>query len=257
MTCLLQVKDLNVSVGDKQILNGVNLCIKPGEVHVIMGPNGAGKSTLANTIMAHPKYEMTSGTIVYKDENISELSADERARKGIFLSFQTPTEVPGITVEEFLRTTKAQVSDEKLSVLKFRKSLKPILEELKLDESYLDRYLNVGFSGGEKKKTEILQMKVLDPDFIMLDEADSGLDVDAVRVVSEGVSKFLNEDKACLIITHHSEILSSITPDFIHVVIDGQIVKEGDASLGQKIQREGFEWIREELGLKTTAQKEN
>lgn len=256
MTCLLQVKDLNVSVGDKQILKGVNLCIKPGEVHVVMGPNGAGKSTLANAIMAHPKYEVKGGSIEYKGEDISELSADERARKGIFLSFQTPIEVPGITVEEFLRSTKAQVSDEKLSVLKFRKSLKPILEELKLDESYLDRYLNVGFSGGEKKKTEILQMKVLDPDFVMLDEADSGLDVDAVRIVSEGVSKFLTEQKSCLIITHHSEILSSITPDFVHVIIDGKIVKEGDASLGQRIQKDGFEWIRQELGLKAPVAEE-
>ncbi|MDO5044564.1 MAG: Fe-S cluster assembly ATPase SufC [Coriobacteriia bacterium] len=250
MSCLVELKNVSVNVEDKQILNGVDLCINPGEVHVIMGPNGAGKSTLANAIMAHPKYTLTQGDILFEGESIVELSADERARKGIFLSFQTPIEVPGITVEEFLRTTKAQVSDEKISILKFKKSLMPHLKDLDLDEEYLDRYLNVGFSGGEKKKTEILQMKVLDPKFIMLDEADSGLDVDAVRIVSENVAKFMDETKSLLIITHHSEILTSIEPDFVHVIMNGKLVKSGNAALGERIQKEGFNFIREELGLK-------
>lgn len=250
MTDLLQIKDLCVSVENKEILKGINLTIRRGEVHVVMGPNGAGKSTLANTIMAHPKYEVTSGEIWLDGESILEFTADQRAKKGIFMSFQSPKEVPGITVEDFLRAAKTQVTEKTMPVLKFKKQLSSMMEELHMEPAYADRYLNVGFSGGEKKKAEILQMKVLDPSLILLDETDSGLDVDAVRVVSAGVADFLDETKSCLIITHHSEILTSIVPQFVHVIIDGQMVKEGGPELIQQIQEQGYEWIREEAAAR-------
>lgn len=246
MSKLLEVKDLVVKVEDKAILDGLNMTINEGEVHVIMGPNGAGKSTLMNAIMAHPKYEVVSGDILFKGESILEDTADKRARKGIFLSFQNPYEVPGITVEDFLRTAKSQHLEKNLPILKFKKSLEKELESLKLSSSYKDRYLNVGFSGGEKKKNEILQMKILDPSLILLDETDSGLDVDAVRVVSKEVKEFLTEEKSCLIITHISTILEELQPDVVHIIMDGKIVKNGGPELVGKIQEEGFSWIRNE-----------
>ncbi len=247
MSDLLKIEDLHVSVENKEILKGIRLKIQPGEIHVVMGPNGAGKSTLANTIMAHPKYKVTQGEILFEGESILEKSPDERARLGIFMSFQSPYEVPGVTVEDFIRTARAEITGKNESVLKFKKEVAKKLDHLKLDSSYGERYLNVGFSGGEKKKTEILQMQMLDPKLVLLDETDSGLDVDAVRIVSEGVAEFLNEEKACLIITHHSAILEDLKPDYVHVVMDGKLVKEGDASLAARIQKEGYEWIRREL----------
>lgn len=252
MSALLELKNLHVGVDQSDILKGIDLTINPGEIHVVMGPNGAGKSTLANAIMAHPHYHVHQGDILFEGESILENSADERARKGIFLSFQTPQEVPGVSVEDFLRTAKGQREGKTPSVLKFKKALAEKMEELSMAPEYAERYLNVGFSGGEKKKTEILQMQVLDPKLILLDETDSGLDVDAVRIVSRGVADFLDDSKACLIITHISGILEYLHPDFVHVVIDGRVVKNGGAELADRINREGYEWIRREMTEEVT-----
>lgn len=252
MSALLELKNLHVGVDQSDILKGIDLTINPGEIHVVMGPNGAGKSTLANAIMAHPHYHVHQGDILFEGESILENSADERARKGIFLSFQTPQEVPGVSVEDFLRTAKGQRDGQTPSVLKFKKALAEKMEELSMAPEYAERYLNVGFSGGEKKKTEILQMQVLDPKLILLDETDSGLDVDAVRIVSRGVADFLDDSKACLIITHISGILEYLHPDFVHVVIDGRVVKNGGAELADRINREGYEWIRREMTEEVT-----
>lgn len=243
---MIEIKDLKVNVEDKEILKGINLTINPGEVHVVMGPNGAGKSTLMNAIMAHPKYSITNGSIEFEGEDITELEADERARKGIFLSFQTPQEVPGITVENFLRAAKMAVTGENVPILKFKKDLKKLMEDLNFSPEYADRYLNVGFSGGEKKKNEILQMKVLDPKFVMLDETDSGLDVDATRIVSEGVKNFLTDEKSVMIITHHSQILEYLEPDFVHIIVDGKLAKTGGKELIQEIEENGYKSFREE-----------
>lgn len=243
---MLELKDLKVNVEDKEILRGINLNINAGEIHVVMGPNGAGKSTLMNAIMAHPKYNITGGSIKFEGHDISEMEADERARLGIFMSFQTPQEVPGISVENFLRAAKMAVTGQNIPVLKFKKELKKMMEDLNFSPDYAERYLNVGFSGGEKKKNEILQMKVLDPKFVMLDETDSGLDVDATRIVSEGVRDFLTEDKAVLIITHHSQILESLQPDFVHVIVDGNLVTTGGKELIDEIENNGYKSFKEE-----------
>ncbi|SFE82553.1 Fe-S cluster assembly ATPase SufC [Peptostreptococcus sp. D1] len=245
---LLEIKDLCVRVGEKNILKNVNLKVNKGETHVIMGPNGSGKSTLVNTIMSNPKYEITSGKIFFEGEDVTEFAADERAKRGIFMSFQSPIEVPGISVENFIRTSKSAVDDKPVSVLRFNLDLSKRMKELEMKPEYASRYMNYGFSGGEKKKTEILQMQILNPKLAMLDETDSGLDVDAVRIVSEGIKSFKkDEDKALMIITHHKEIISNVVPDYVHVIIDGKIVKEGDASLIHKIEEEGYGWIRDEV----------
>ncbi len=250
MSNLLEVKNFKVTIDNNEILKGIDLEIKPGEVHVLMGPNGAGKSTLARTIMADPQFEDHEGEIYFNGEEITEMSADERAKLGIFLSFQNPLEVAGISVEDFLRTTRMELKDEEISVLDFKKQLKNHMNDLQLDEAYAERYLNLGFSGGEKKKGEILQMTVLDPTLIMLDEPDSGLDVDAVRTVSEQVAKFLEDKtKSCLIITHHSVILEKVKPDYAHVLMNGKIVKQGGPELIDKVNEQGYNWIREELGM--------
>lgn len=245
---LLEIKDLCVRVGEKDILKNVNLKVNKGETHVIMGPNGSGKSTLVNTIMSNPKYEITSGKIFFEGEDVTEFAVDERAKRGIFMSFQSPIEVPGISVENFIRTSKSAVDDKPVSVLRFNLDLSKRMKELEMKPEYASRYMNYGFSGGEKKKTEILQMQILNPKLAMLDETDSGLDVDAVRIVSEGIKNFKkDEDKALMIITHHKEIISNVVPDYVHVIIDGKIVKEGDASLIHKIEEEGYGWIRDEV----------
>lgn len=238
---LLKINNLKVKVGDKEILKGVNLEIDKGEVHAIMGPNGAGKSTLVNTIMGHPKYNMTAGDIIFEGKSISDLKVNERARCGIFMSFQYPQEIPGITVENFLRSAKISVSKKKIGILAFRKILKEKLELLKIDESYTKRYLNVGFSGGEKKKNEILQMAVLEPKLAMLDETDSGLDIDAVKIVSEGVSKLRTKENSILIITHHNSILEYLKPDYVHILVDGKVVETGNASLAEEIEKSGYD----------------
>lgn len=237
---LLEIRNLHAEIEGKEILKGLDLEVKKGEVHVIMGPNGAGKSTLVNIIMGHPKYEITEGTIIFEGEDITELKTDERARKGIFLSFQAPEEVPGITVESFLKGARSAVTGKPLKIMAFKKELREKMEQLKIDESYAGRYLNVGFSGGEKKKNEILQMMMLNPKLAILDETDSGLDVDAVKIVSSGVKEFKKEDNAIVIITHNSKILEFLKADYVHVVQDGKVVRIGDSSLINEINEKGF-----------------
>lgn len=244
---MLEIKNLHASVEGKEILKGINLTINKGEIHVVMGPNGSGKSTLTKVIMDHPDYEVTEGEIYFEGEDISEESTDKRAKLGMFLSFQNPEEVEGVSVENFLRTAMSNLKDEKVKLLEFRRNLNKELEDIGFDKEYAERYLNVGFSGGEKKKNEILQMKVLNPKFIMLDETDSGLDVDATKVVSKEVKEYLDEDKAALIITHHSSILEYIKPDYVHIMLEGKIVKSSDASLIDEIERDGYSKIREEV----------
>ncbi|MTI46375.1 Fe-S cluster assembly ATPase SufC [Sporosalibacterium faouarense] len=241
---LLKINNLSAKVEDKEILKGINLEIKKGEIHVIMGPNGAGKSTLASILMSHPNYEITDGEIIYQGEIINNLSPDEKAKKGIFLSFQYPEEVPGLTVESFLRAAKSSVSNEQVRLMEFKKNLKEKMDLLKIGEDYAKRYLNVGFSGGEKKKNEILQMAMLEPTLSILDETDSGLDVDAVKIVSQGVKMLANNSNAFIIITHHKKILDYIKPDFVHVLIDGKIIKTSDASLADEIEIKGYEWLK-------------
>ena len=245
---LLDIKGLHAGVEGKEILKGLSLTVGKGEVHVILGPNGSGKSTLMNVIMGHPKYEVTAGSIAFEGEDITQLKTFERARKGLFLSFQTPEEIPGISVENMIRTAKQAVSGERVKLLPFRRKLKEMMEELKIKPEYADRYLNVGFSGGEKKRNEILQLLMLEPKPALLDETDSGLDVDAVQIVSEGVAKFHNEDNSCLIITHNTRILEKLTVDRVHVLMHGTIVAEGGAELIEEINRRGFTHILGESG---------
>ena len=245
---LLDIKGLHAGVEGKEILKGLSLTVGKGEVHVILGPNGSGKSTLMNVIMGHPKYEVTAGSIAFEGEDITQLKTFERARKGLFLSFQTPEEIPGISVENMIRTAKQAVSGERVKLLPFRRKLKAMMEELKIKPEYADRYLNVGFSGGEKKRNEILQLLMLEPKLALLDETDSGLDVDAVQIVSEGVAKFHNEGNSCLIITHNTRILEKLTVDRVHVLMNGTIVEEGGAELIDDINRRGFTHILGEGG---------
>lgn len=244
---MLRIKNLHAEIEEKKILKGIDLEIKKGEVHVIMGPNGSGKSTLTKVIMDHPDYEVTDGEIYFEGDEISELSTDKRAKLGIFLSFQNPEEIEGISVDNFIRTAQINLTGEKPQLLAFRRELRKELEELGFDSDYANRYVNVGFSGGEKKKTEILQMKMMNLKFIMLDETDSGLDVDATKTVSKEVNKFLDEGKSALIITHHSSILENIIPDKVHVMINGKIVKTGDESLIQEIEKYGYQKFRDEV----------
>ena len=245
---LLDIRGLHAGVEGKEILKGLSLTVGKGEVHAILGPNGSGKSTLMNVIMGHPKYEVTAGSIAFEGEDITQLKTFERARKGLFLSFQTPEEIPGISVENMIRTAKQAVSGERVKLVPFRRKLKEMMAELKIKPEYADRYLNVGFSGGEKKRNEILQLLMLDPKLALLDETDSGLDVDAVQIVSEGVAKFHNEGNSCLIITHNTRILEKLTVDRVHVLMNGTIVEEGGAELIDDINRRGFTHILGEGG---------
>jgi Fe-S cluster assembly ATP-binding protein len=238
---LLKIENLKTEIEGKAILKGLNLEIGKGEVHAIMGPNGAGKSTLANTLMGHPKYEIVDGEMIFEGEAINDLKANERAKKGLFLSFQYPEEIPGVTVENFLRTAKIAVTGKPLKIMAFKKALKEKMELLEMKEEYAQRYLNQGFSGGEKKKNEILQMAILEPKLAVLDETDSGLDVDAIRIVSQGVKSLKNSENSILVITHHNKILDYLQPDFVHIMVDGKIVKTGDFSLAQEIEANGYE----------------
>ena len=240
---LLEVKDLKVSVDGAVILNGLNLNVGKGEVHVLMGPNGAGKSTLVNTIMGHPQYKVEAGTILFEGKDITHAPANERAKAGLFLSFQNPEEVPGVTLESFMRTSRMAVTGKPVKLFAFKKELAEKMKTLDMDEEYASRYLNVGFSGGEKKKAEILQMLMSNPKLAILDETDSGLDVDAVRIVSQGVEHFKNNDNSLLIITHNTKILESLTVDYVHVLMDGRIVKTGGSELVGEINRNGFQQI--------------
>ena len=243
---LLRVEDLHADVEDKEILKGINLVVNKGETHVLMGPNGAGKSTLDNCIMGNPEYKITEGKIFFKGEDITKARVDVRAKKGIFMSFQAPQEVPGVTMEDFLRVCKKNLTGENIRYFAFHKELAATMKALDMDDSYASRYLNVGFSGGEKKKAEIVQMLTLNPAFAMLDETDSGLDVDAVRVVSEGIRRFKTEENSLLIITHNTKILEDLKVDFVHVLYDGKIIRTGGPELVDYINKNGFaELIKE------------
>lgn len=237
---LLSIKDLHAKVNDKEILKGLNLDINKGEIHVIMGPNGAGKSTLANVIFNNPLYKKTSGEINFEGENINNLKTDEIARKGIFMSFQSPEEVPGISVLNFLKTAKNKTTNEYINYYEFIENVSDYMDELDIKESYANRSLNVGFSGGEKKKNEILQMLVLNPKLAILDETDSGLDVDAIKTVSKGIKMFANKDNAVLIITHNTSLLKGLDIDYVHILVDGKIVHTGDKKLANKIAKDGY-----------------
>ena len=240
MENLLEIDNLHVNADEKEILKGLNLKINKGEVHVIMGPNGAGKSTLANIILNNPSYTIKSGNINFEGENINELSTDERAKKGIFMSFQTPEEVEGITVTNFLKTAKKSITGENIKIFEFKKQLEENMEKLNMDKSYASRDLNVGFSGGEKKKNEILQMLMLEPKLAILDETDSGLDVDAIKTVSKGIKLYKNDENAVLIITHSTKILKGLDIDYVHILVNGKIVKTAGRELADKIEEEGY-----------------
>lgn len=246
MAELLNIKDLKVNVGEKEILKGIDLTINENETHVLMGPNGTGKSTLGYAVMGNPKYEITGGSITFKGEDITELGVNERAKKGIFLSFQAPIEVPGVTLSGFIRRGLERKTGKRIRFFEFKKKLAETMELLNMDPSYADRDLNVGFSGGEKKKAEILQMLMLEPALAILDETDSGLDVDAVRTVSKGISLYKERCRGSLIIiTHSTRILQSLTVDKAHVMEKGVIVKNGGAELVDEINEKGFESLRE------------
>jgi len=237
---LLQISGLCAGVAGKEILHQLDLTIGRGEVHVILGPNGSGKSTLMNVLMGHPKYEVTGGSVLWQGEDLLALPTFERARRGLFLSFQTPEEIPGISLENMIRTAKQAVTGEKVKLLPFRRELKAAMEELQMAPDYARRYLNVGFSGGEKKRAEILQLLMLKPQLALLDETDSGLDVDAVQIVSEGVAKFHTAENSCLIITHNARILERLQVDRVHVLLEGRIVEEGGPELIEEINAQGF-----------------
>lgn len=253
---LLNIRNLHARVADRldkgEILRGVDLRINQGEIHVILGPNGSGKSTLMNVIMGHPRYRVTEGSLEFAGESLTELKTFERCRKGIFLSFQNPEEIQGITVENMLRASRQALTGTPVKIMKFRKELESVMEELQIDPAYAKRYMNVGFSGGEKKRNEILQLLMLSPKLALLDETDSGLDVDAVQIVSSGIRKFHNAENACLIITHNTRILEQLSVDKVHVLINGRIVEEGGPELVERIDREGFGFIRKELSLDET-----
>jgi Fe-S cluster assembly ATP-binding protein len=250
---VLSIRNLNVSIEGKQILKGFSLDLPQGEVHAIMGPNGTGKSTLAYTLMGHPSYEVTGGEAYFKGQNILELSPDERSRLGIFLAFQYPVSIPGVTVANFLRTAvNARRRDENpedkgIPIPEFRKLLKAKMELLKVDPSFAGRYLNEGFSGGEKKRAEILQMAMLKPEIAILDETDSGLDIDALRIVSEGVNALRGSELGVLVITHYQRILNYIRPDVVHVMMDGRIVETGGPDLALSLEEHGYDWVREKV----------
>jgi Fe-S cluster assembly ATP-binding protein len=239
----LEIRDLHVSIEDKEILKGVNLTVNEGEVHALMGPNGAGKSTLGNAIMGHPRYSVTRGDILYRGESILDWTPDQRARAGLFLSFQYPTAIPGVTVVNFLRQAVNASRGEEMPIREFRTLLQEKMKQLKVPDEMARRYLNDGFSGGEKKKAEILQLGVLRPHMAILDETDSGLDVDALRTVAEGVNALAGPELGILIITHYNRILSYIRPDIVHVLIDGQVVRSGGADLANEIEDRGYDWL--------------
>ena len=255
MQDVLEIRDLHARVVEKEILKGVNLTIRSGEVHAIMGPNGTGKSTLSGVIMGNPKYEVTQGDILFNSKSIKELTVDERARLGLFLAYQNPIEVPGVTNSDFIRQAMKSCGSD-LSLFKFIKEYDKACADLEMPEGLAQRNLNQGFSGGEMKRNEILQMKMLKPKFAILDEIDSGLDVDALRIVGENVSQMVGENFGCLLITHYERLLDYIKPNFVHVMINGKIVKTGGRELILKIDQEGYRWVRKELGIEVEKEEE-
>lgn len=248
---VLEIKNLHVSIEEKEILKGVNLTLRTGEIHAIMGPNGTGKSTLSAAIMGNPNYEVTEGEILLDGQNILELEVDERARLGLFLAMQYPSEIPGITNAEFMRAAinAKRDEDDKISVMDFLKKLDEKMELLNMPEEMAERYLNEGFSGGEKKRNEILQLLMLEPTFAILDEIDSGLDIDALKVVARGVNEMRGKNFGSLIITHYQRLLNYITPDVVHIMMDGRVVLTGNADLAKRLEAEGYAGISHELGI--------
>lgn len=251
----LIVDDLRVSIGDKPILKGLNLQVKPGEIHAIMGPNGAGKTTLGFSLMGHPRYEVTGGSAKLGDTNLFDLDVSQRAKAGLFLAFQYPFEVSGVTVANFLRQAVNAVRGEEISVWDFQTMLAEKMQLLEMDEAFASRYLNEGFSGGEKKRNEMLQMLLLEPRFAILDETDSGLDVDALKVVSKAVNSLRGPNFGAVIITHYHRILDHIKPDVVHVMMNGRIVKTAGPELAVEIEKRGYDWIKAELGIVDEAQE--
>ena len=237
----IEIKNLHAGIKDKEILKGINLEINLGEVHALMGPNGAGKSCLASILMGNPRYKITKGQILLDGKDITELKVTERAKLGLFLSFQYPSEIMGVTLSNFLRTAYNSINEKKLGVIEFHDLLKEKMKNLEMDPSFAKRYLNTGFSGGEKKKAEILQMSILNPKYPILDECDSGLDVNALKIIGEGINKMRSKDKGILIITHYYRILSYITPDKVSILVNGKIVKTGSKDLALEIEKEGFD----------------
>ena len=242
---LIVIDNLHASVEDTKILKGVDLTVNRGETHAIMGPNGSGKSTLANVLLGHPSYEITEGSITYKGEDITEWTPEKRGQAGMFLGFQYPEEIPGVSVVNFLRTALSNRTGTDYTVLELRLKVMEAMEELDMDASFANRYLNEGFSGGERKRNEILQMAILEPEFAVLDETDSGLDIDALRIVAEGIGRLRTDERGFLIITHYQRMLDYITPDVVHVFLDGRIVASGDASLADTIEDAGYDMYRE------------
>ena len=244
---LLEIKNLYVNAKDKEILKGINLKINKGEIHVIMGPNGSGKTTTANAILNNPIYKKERGKILFFNEDITNLKTDEIARKGIFMSFQLPEEIPGVSVTNFLKYAKGKIENRQIKNTEFKIELMKYMRELKINPKNMGRSLNIGFSGGEKKKNEILQLLVLNPKLAILDETDSGLDVDAIKTVSKGIEMFKNDDNAVLIITHNTKILHSLNVDYVHVLVDGKIVKTGNSELARQIEENGYEEYKSEV----------
>ena len=250
MSSTLEIKDLHVSIEDKEILKGVNLTINTGEIHAIMGPNGTGKSTLSSAIMGHPSYEVTQGEVLLDGVNILELDVDERAKAGLFLAMQYPSEITGVTNADFMRSAINAKREEgqEINLMQFIKKLDKQMDFLDIDKDMAQRYLNEGFSGGEKKRNEILQLMMLEPKFAILDEIDSGLDIDALKVVSKGINQMRDEEFGALMITHYQRLLNYITPDKVHVMYGGKVVKSGGPELAKRLEEEGYEWVKEEFG---------
>ena len=248
---MLEIRNLHASVEGKEILRGINLTINDGEVHVLMGPNGSGKSTLSNVIVGNPKFDVTEGEIIFNGKNLLDLEPEERSHEGVFMSFQAPIEIPGVSMTNFMRAAinakREYFGQEPLSASDFLKVLREKRKLVGLDAHFMSRGVNEGFSGGERKRNEIFQMAVLEPTFSILDETDSGLDVDALRIVAEGFNQLRKPETSALVITHYQRMLDYLKPDFVHVIVNGKVVKEGDASLGYEIEKCGFDWIKEEL----------
>jgi Fe-S cluster assembly ATP-binding protein len=246
-TPTFRIEDLRVSVDQKEILKGVNLEVSKGEVHALMGPNGSGKSTLANALMGHPRYVVTSGRIYYKGEDITALPVDLRAKKGMFLAFQYPLEIPGVKVRQFLRMALKSVRGTDVKVSEFRKLLTEKMQQLEVNPAFAERYLNEGFSGGEKKRNEVLQMAILQPELAIMDETDSGLDIDALKIVSDGINALRGPDLGILLITHYQRMLNYVTPDFVHVLVDGRIVRSGGKELALELEERGYDQFQEKV----------
>jgi Fe-S cluster assembly ATP-binding protein len=246
---VLEVRGLRTSIEGKEILKGIDMTVRQGETHAVMGPNGSGKSTLASVVMGRPGYTVTDGTVVFNGEDITKLTADERAKRGLFLAMQYPVEVPGVSVVNFLRTAYKSVKGTDVSALAFRKHMKQKMDTLGVEDAMVQRYVNQGFSGGEKKKVEVLQLAVLEPQIAILDETDSGLDIDSLKSVATGVAQLIGPELGVLLITHYQRILNYITPDFVHVMMEGRIVKEGGPELAHELEEKGYEGIRAEVGI--------